>query len=271
MDHHRAVNMVLLAALSMATPAPTQLLLSSHQPVAAFHDLPPAWAGEWDGVESLDERPEDSKDLQDQPAHEAVDPLIHSLLTPWARAKMEATSYDDAPGSLCDPEGWFPFINYGYGFAMLASPGKVTMIPVEADTEGIRRVYFKSAHPEEPVATWNGSSIARWEGETLVIDTTGFNDRSWLGDDREPHTKELHLVERMRLLQNGKYLEVEDNISDAKALNSSYKLKRYFAKYNATHLGAGPDRNMAELVCNEDPSPFLQDGKRAAAAKAPAE
>jgi hypothetical protein len=225
-----------------------------------FRALPAAWAGEWDGPD--DATPSFGKGLEDTPAHEAVDPLIHSLLTPWGKAKMEATSYDDSPGSLCDPEGWFPFINYGYGFALLASPGKITMIPVEADTEGIRRVYLAAEHPKNLTPTWNGNSIAHWEGDTLVIDTVGFNALSWLGDDREPHTQDLHLVERMQLVHEGQYLRVEDEISDPKALTAGYTLVRYFSKWNASHLGAGPDRNMMELVCNEDPSPFAKEKKQ---------
>ncbi len=235
----------------------------------SFHALPAEWAGDWDGLESLDVIPDDARTLKDDPSHEAVDPLIHSLLTPWGKAKMEATSYDDAPGSLCDPEGWFPFLNYGYGFAMLGSPGKITLIPVEADTEGVRRIYLKPKVAEQLAPAWNGHSVAHWERDTLVIETAGFNDQSWLGDDRERHSTELHLVERMRLLPGGRYLEVVDEVSDPITLTAPYKLKRYFVKYNAAHLGAGPDRNMMELVCNEDPSPFVQKAKKIPEAATP--
>ena len=238
---------------------------SLHERTADFHELPASWAGDWDGVESLDTIPAEAQALKDDPPHEAVDPLIHSLLTPWGKARTEATSYDDAPGSLCDPEGWFPFLNYGYGFAMLGSQGKITLIPVEADTEGIRRIYLKPKNRAGATPSWNGSSVAHWEKDTLVIETSGFNDESWLGDDRERHSTQLRLVEHMRLLPGGKFLEVIDDISDPVALTAPYELKRYFAKYNASHLGAGPDRDMMELVCNEDPSPFIQSQKKGAA------
>ena len=189
--------------------------------------------------------------------------MIKADLTPAAAARMNATDYDTAPGSLCDPEGWFPFINYGYGFALLSSPGSITFVPVEPDTEGIRRVYLREHHSKPLVASWDGDSIAHWEGETLVIDTEGFNDKSWLGDDRERHSTKLHMVERVRLVAEGTYLEIQYEISDPEALRAPYHLTRYFQKYVATHLGAGPDRNTAELVCNEDPSPFKLDTKAA--------
>ncbi len=255
----RALTILLLVNWLFPSFVPSAYAQNSGEGEGKFHALSAAWTGEWDGVDSLDVRPPDTVDLRDEPPHEAVDPLIHSLLTPWAKAKSEATSYDDAPGSLCDPEGWFPFINYGYGFAMLYSPGKITLIPVEADTEGVRRIYFGGPAKKTSSPTWNGSSSAHWEGDTLVIETTGFNDQSWLGDDRERHSNQLRLIERMRLIKNGKYLEVIDEVSDPIALKQPYRLKRYYVKYNASHLGAGPDRETMELVCNEDPSPFTKD------------
>jgi hypothetical protein len=259
--YRRVATLSVLAAIILINLCHAQADLNK-KAADRYRPLPAAWAGDWDELGFPDPPSAFTKTIGDIPAHEAVDPMIKSLLTPWGQAKMESTSYDDAPGSLCDPEGWFPFLNYGYGFALLASPNKITMIPVEADTEGIRRVYLKPAHADTQEATWNGDSIAHWEGDTLVIDTTGFNDRSWLGDDREPHTSSLHLVEHMRLIHDGQYLQVEDEISDAKALTASYKLTRYFTKYNASHLAAGPDRRSVELVCNEDPSPFVKEEKK---------
>jgi hypothetical protein len=229
--------------------------------------VPGAWAGDWEGVDPKTPGVSLPADIKIEPAFDAADPLIVSHLNTWGRAKREATSYDNSPGSLCDPEGWFPFINYGYGFALLASPGKITFIPLEPDTQGMRRAYFVPEHPQNITPTWNGNSIARWEGDSLVIDTIGYNALSWLGDDREPHTTALHMVERMRLLHDGKYLEINYQISDPGALTSPYSLTRYFTKFNASHLGAGPDRNDVEWVCNEDLSPFSQEGKTAPATK----
>lgn len=232
------------------------------QSTKRYHPLPAAFAGDWEGVDAKEPHPSLPADLKIEPAFDAADPLIVSHLTPWAREKRDATSYDSAPGSLCDPEGWFPFINYGYGFALLSSPGKITIIPVEPDTEGIRRVYLVANHPKTLTPTWNGNSIAHWEGETLVIDTVGYNDLSWLGDDREPHTTELHMVEQLRLVDAGKFLEITYHVSDPKALTAPYQLRRYFSRVNAPHVGAGPDRDDIEWVCNEDLSPFTREATK---------
>ena len=53
-------------------------------------------------------------------------------------------------------------------------------------------------HPEDMVPSWMGDSIGKWEGDTLVVDSIGFNDKTWLDQVGHPHSEELHLVERIR-------------------------------------------------------------------------
>jgi hypothetical protein len=65
---------------------------------------------------------------------------------------------------------------------------------------------------------WMGDSVGRWEGDTLVVDTTGFNDRTWLNDAGAQHSDALHLVERFRPVLNGKYLEYKMTAEDPKVL-----------------------------------------------------
>ena len=82
---------------------------------------------------------------------------------------------------------------------MLTGVAKIRIIQgLEPVTEGILRVHFAAEHPRQLKPTWNGNSIAHWEGGTFVVDTAGYNALTWLGDDREPHSTELHVVERMR-------------------------------------------------------------------------
>ncbi len=261
----RRCTMIALLVLASAGNAQQREVSPGDQ----YHALPQAWAGDWDTIEPNETESASMAPFKAQPPFNQADPLIKADLTPWAAAKMEATSYDSAPGSLCDPEGWFPFINYGYGFALLVSPGGITFVPVEPDTEGIRRAYFKPRHPEMVTPTWDGDSIAHWEGDTLILDTIGYNDKSWLGDDRERHSTALHMVERIRLMGDGQYLQIRYEMSDPKALKAPYQLTRYFHKYVASHIGGGPERNSPELVCNEDPSPFQQKDKKATAVTKP--
>jgi len=93
--------------------------------------------------------------------------------------------------------------------------------------------------------TWNGDSIGHWEGSTLVVDTIGFNDKSWLSADMAPHTEETHLTERMRQIEhNGNtYIEVVGKVEDRHALASAYMYSRYFKKQV---------REMPIAICADD-------------------
>ena len=57
-------------------------------------------------------------------------------------------------------------------------------------------------HPEEPDPSWLGHSIGQWEGDVLVVDTTGFNDRGWTGPSH-PRSEEYHVIERYRRTSYG--------------------------------------------------------------------
>src|SRR4029077_11000879 len=85
---------------------------------------------------------------------------------------------------------------------------------------GVRRIYLMDRHPAHLAASWLGHSIGRWEGDTFVIDTIGFNDKSWLMSGMEPHTEELHVVERVRAVGDGSLLEFRTTVEDRKALTS---------------------------------------------------
>ena len=60
------------------------------------------------------------------------------------------------------------------------------------------------ALPKDPNPTWQGYSVGRWEGETLVVETIGFNDKSWVARPGHPHTEALRVTERYRRVSNEK-------------------------------------------------------------------
>jgi hypothetical protein len=71
----------------------------------------------------------------------------------------------------------------------------------------IRHVYLDMPHSANPKASWYGESIGHYEGDTLVVDTIGLNDKTFVDNYRTPHTEKLHVVERWTLLDGGKTLE----------------------------------------------------------------
>src|SRR5579872_5936262 len=194
---------VVLAALPLALALPA--VAQQENAGSAKSGVPASWVGTWAAV---------NKDLPPGMKIETTrnyDPtlpdvlygqlskVIQDHLQPWALAKMEATEWDlDDTGQVCKLTGIFRQGSAGGGgFTLLQSPGKILLI-TNVDEIGARRVYFNSSHPSNLAPTWNGDSRAHWDGDVLVIDTIGFNDKSWLSSDREPHTEELHVVERLK-------------------------------------------------------------------------
>jgi hypothetical protein len=140
-----------------------------------------------------------------------------------------ATAKD--PWKMCQPVG---------PFRMLAAEGtKIELAPVNAMivmlfedlSHGMMRtIYMKRGHPAKLEPTWLGDSIGRWDGETLVVDTIGFNDQTWLNERGARHSEALHLVERIRPVLAGEYLEYKMTAEDPKALAKTYSYTRYYKK-----------------------------------------
>ena len=96
--------------------------------------------------------------------------------------------------------------------------------------------------PKNPVPAWFGYSVGRWEGNEFVIESSGFNDRSWLDDDGHPHSDALHTIERFRRLNYGQMI-MEVTIDDPKAYAKPWSAQLTF------HLL--PDTEFVEFVCEE--------------------
>jgi len=183
---------------------------------------------------------------QDFPG-EKLNDLIIPHLQPWAKARMEATDgIADDTGQVCLPDGIFRYPSMAGRFLWLEERDRIVMVFENVNTAGVRRIYLNAAHPKNPVPSWNGHSVGRWDGDSLVVDTVGFNDKSWLFGGMEPHTEEAHLIERMNLAGNRAFLHINITVEDRHALTSAYSYNRYYKKQPA-------GTEMVEDVCNEDP------------------
>jgi len=128
---------------------------------------------------------------------------------PWAEtlAKQRiASNRYDAPHTRCLPQG-FPVggASSPWLTKFIQVPGLLVML--FEDAPGFRQVFMDGrSHPPDVNPSWYGHSVGRWEGDTLVVDTVGFNDRSWLGV--YPHTEQLRATERYRRPEYGR-LEIQ--------------------------------------------------------------
>jgi hypothetical protein len=127
----------------------------------------------------------------------------------------------------------------------IQTPQQVRML-AQHDND-VRRIAMNVPHSANPKPTWYGESVGRYEGDTLVIDTIGLNDKTFVDNFRTPHSEKLHVVERLRLVEDGKFLEAEVVIDDPavflKPLHVTKRSRRVEAKLAEWRCAAGEMNN----------------------------
>ena len=179
-----------------------------------------------------------------------INKIVLTHLQPWTLARVEATDFEiEDMGQLCKPVGIFRSGAGEGGFELLVSPGSIALISDGGggiDTGGVRRIYLNRPHLKSNPLLWFGDSVGHWEGDTLVVDTVGFNDQTWLSEGRTRHSEAMHVAERWRLVANGTYLEHITTVEDPLAFTSPYTLSRYYKKLD-------PEMPMHENLCEDIP------------------
>ncbi len=167
-------------------------------------------------------------------------------MLPWAAAllKQSEENYrNNTDGINCLPPGPKAGIGVGgYPMKILQTPGLVAVL---YEYQTIFRQFFTDGRelPEDPNPTWMGYSIGRWDGDTLVVTTAGYNDRTTIDLAGHPHTESLRLIERHRRRDIG-HLEVQVTFEDSKAYTRRWTLPMEFALV--------PDGQLIEYVCENE-------------------
>jgi hypothetical protein len=142
---------------------------------------------------------------------------------------------------LCLPES-LPQRTAALPFKILTLRGMVVIL-YEIQTT-YRQIFTDGRElPKDPNPTWTGYSVGKWDGDTLVVDTTGFNDAESILPERRPHSDALHIVERFRRRDFGN-LEIQFTIDDPKIYAKPWNFK---AEYHLL-----PDTELLEYICNEN-------------------
>lgn len=147
------------------------------------------------------------------------------------------------PANYCLPPNPMTF-TLNFPIQIVQTPTFIVLlqefVPVAA-----RQIFMDGRpHPADPNPTWLGHSIGTWDGDTLVIDSVGFNDKTWLSNFGIPHTEQMHTVERLRRVDLG-HLEIEVIIEDPGAFSAAWK-----RKIGATLAPKG--ESLLEYVCTEN-------------------
>ena len=196
-------------------------------------------------------------------------------LTPWAaaiRKQRRDRNHVDDPYGYCLPLG-VPRINFRSPFKILQTPNitaflhetfvGMTFLQVFTDGRPLPK-------PSESEPTWLGYSVGRWDGDTFVVESTGFRDRGWLSANQAyPNSDALHVIERFRRTDFGN-MELTVTIDDPKAYVKPWT--------NTIALKYLPDTELLEAFCDnqmlilkqwnidrmppEPPSPSLTSEKK---------
>jgi hypothetical protein len=162
-------------------------------------------------------------------------------LQPWAlKLSQERLSKDD-PNASCQPDG-VPRMP-PYPWKIVQTP-KLIVFLYEGNMHSYRQIFMDGrGHPKDMEPSWYGDSIGKWEGDTLVVDTVGFNDKFWFDSTGHPHTEKLRITERYRR-PDLTHLESEITIDDPGAYTRPFTLYRQFPLLVNTEL--------MEYWCNEN-------------------
>jgi len=198
-------------------PSGTAQAATSAAP-ALSHDLSGVWMQYPDG------------DVPGVPGMNAVSNKTRPPLTPWGQAKFDAAKplvgpravpgVENNPELRCEPDGPPKLLNLPNPFEILQVPGRVLMF---FELGHIWREIWTDGRPlpKDPDPSYLGYSVGKWEGDTFVVDTVGFNDKLWDDSYGDPRSDATHLTERYRRL-NHDTLELQIIIDDPKAYTKAW-------------------------------------------------
>jgi len=168
---------------------------------------------------------------------------------PYTAAGLEnIKSYDPEKNGdytgMCMPFGLMRSVNAPYPFQIMQNDKYVTFLFEQNNWFWI--VPFKNEHSKEPDPTWFGESIAKWEGDTLVIDTIGFNGFTRLDTKGNPHSEKLHMVQKFARTDAG-HIFYEVTIADPVYYSAPWTNERTFTIANTELLEYSCEENNRSL------------------------
>jgi hypothetical protein len=185
--------------------------------------------------------------------------IPNDLLTPWALAKFNSQVTErpvgDRPITLdgakvntdpivksCDPPGVPRVYFHARPFEVMQVRGRTILHYEEYNT--FREIWTDGREiPKDPDPSWNGYSVGHWQGDTLVVDTVGFNGKTWIDNAGHPVTESLHLTERFRRIDHD-HMAIDFTFEDPKSLTSPFTYKRVYTLH--------PDWEISEYFCTQE-------------------
>ena len=180
----------------------------------------------------------------------------NSILQPWVRERLEQQNvlettnrHVSTPQETCSPYGvpWVYTLSANVQF--LQHPDLVVILYQRG--QQYRVIHMGEEHPQDLEPDWYGHSVGHYEGDTLIVDTIGFNDKTWIDQFGTPHTDQLHVVERFRIVEgpNGEeLLQIHFTVEDPGAFMMPWSAIVNYRRSNGAYM---------EEICGENNRQFL--------------
>ena len=188
--------------------------------------------------------------------------LTNPILQPWVVEQMRKANAEVLAGkvgftarSRCWPHGVPGFLLYPVHPIFFIQTSNQVVMTWGQDFQ-LRHVYLNVPHSANPKPSWYGESVGHYEnGDTLVVDTIGLNDKTYVDNFRTPHTTQLHVVERFKIVNDGEGVEVKVHVEDPGAFTMPWNaVQRYRRDQREQEVP------LHEMVCAENNEDHFNQG-----------
>jgi hypothetical protein len=208
-----------------------------------------------------------------QPTQHLAD-LNNPILQPWTKDVIRkrnelvlAGKLVPSPTASCWPKGVTAFLLSPMTQPMFFIQGQNEVVMILTSFNDVRHVHLADRHSANVKPSWYGESIGHYERDALVVDTIGLDDRTLVDGFGTPHTKQLHVIERFHLIEDGKVLEVNIHVEDPGAFTMPWDAVQRFRQYEAAvakipverllQLASAPEGPLVEMSCADNPNSFF--------------
>jgi len=211
-------------------------------PVPRLSDGPPDLSGIWMRV-----RPNRRDNGANNNIHDFMSDGVTAPLRPefeaLYRQRRDVLLGSGRPSEQCLPHG-IPDAMFPNAAQFKIIPTPVVTLVLYEEFNQFRQIHTdgRSLPPETQPAWW-GYSVGHWDGDTFVVETRGFNDRTWLDDTGHPHTDKMRTTERFHRVDFG-HMTLDVTIDDAGAYTAPFSLR--------VNLELQPDTELIEFICENE-------------------
>jgi len=181
--------------------------------------------------------------------------LNNPALKDWVKVPMGKANDEVREGKIpfiarerCWPTGVPGWLVFAHAAGMWVVQTDKEILFVQELDQQTRHIYMNVPHSAHPKPSWYGESVGHFEDGELVVDTIGMNDKSFVDNYRTPHTDQIHVVERFKMVDGGKALQVTATVDDPGAYNMAWSAVQRWKR--------GPERQVLEQICAENSEEF---------------